>query len=161
ENLMLMADAMYRMAQEIEDTVILGIKTRGDVMGQRLQKMVEGKYGLTLPCGALDISLYRDDLSELAVQPQVKRTQLDFEVRNKQVLLIDDVLYTGRTIRAAIDEIIDFGRPRAIRLLVLVDRGGRELPIQADFCSQTVTVADNEVVKVCLNECDGAEQVLI
>lgn len=156
-----MADAMAALAVNPTQTAILGIRTRGAVMAERLQRILVARHDLSLPVGLLDISLYRDDLSQLAVQPVVRRTQLDFDVQDKLILLIDDVLYTGRTIRSAIDEIIDFGRPKAIKLLVLVDRGGRELPIQADDCPHTLDVAEDEVVKVCLNECDEVDQVVI
>jgi pyrimidine operon attenuation protein/uracil phosphoribosyltransferase len=160
-NMNAIVEAMHGMMVRPENTAILGIRTRGAVMAERLQRMFSARYDITLPVGLLDISLYRDDLSQLAVQPVVRRTQLDFDVQDKLILLIDDVLYTGRTIRSAIDEIIDFGRPKSIKLLVLVDRGGREIPIQADFAAQVLDVAEDEVVKVCLSECDETDQVII
>lgn len=161
ERLCAMADAMAALATQPEQVAILGIRTRGAIMAQRLQQILVSRNGLTIPVGLLDISLYRDDLSQLAIQPLVRRTQLDFDINDKLILLIDDVLYTGRTIRAAIDEIIDFGRPRAIKLLVLVDRGGRELPIQADYVSHTIEVDEEHVIKVCLSEVDAADQVIL
>ena len=144
-----------------QDAVLLGIRTRGAVMAERLHRILRDDHGWDVPLGILDITLYRDDLSQLAINPLVRRTEFPFDVEGKTVLLIDDVLYTGRTIRSAIDEIIDFGRPKAIRLCVLVDRGGREFPIQADCCPLTVEVAEDEVVKVMLQECDGAEKVIV
>ena len=158
------ADAMIGMIGGPEgagNAAILGIRTRGAIMAQRLRRMLAESHGIDLPVGLLDISLYRDDLSQLAVQPLVRKTQLDFDVTDKVILLVDDVLYTGRTIRSAIDEIIDFGRPRAIKLLVLVDRGGRELPIQADFSAHTLDLDDGHVIKVCLKEVDESDQVLL
>jgi pyrimidine operon attenuation protein/uracil phosphoribosyltransferase len=149
------------MVESAEDTVLLGIRTRGAAMARRLQRMIATEYGHDLAVGDLDISLYRDDLSRVAENPVVKNSNISFEVAGRQVLLIDDVLYTGRTIRSAIDAILDQGRPTVIRLIVLVDRGGRELPIQADYAALTLDVAEGEVIKVCLDETDGVEQTLL
>jgi pyrimidine operon attenuation protein/uracil phosphoribosyltransferase len=156
-----MAESLTGLADGPEGAAILGIRTRGAVLAERLHKLLAERHGWHLPLGILDITLYRDDLSQLAVNPLVRKTHLNFDIDGKTILLIDDVLYTGRTIRSAIDEIIDFGRPKAIRLAVLVDRGGREFPIQPDACPYTIPVAEDEVVKVCLTESDGSEQILL
>lgn len=140
---------------------LIGVRTRGAILAQRLQKLLADEHGLDIPVGVLDITLYRDDLSTLDVHPIVRHTHLDFDVTGRLVLLIDDVLYTGRTVRSAMDEIVDFGRPRAIRLAVIVDRGGREYPIQADYAAVTVQTTDREAVKVCLDEVDGEEKVIL
>ena len=143
-----------------ESGVLLGIRTRGVVMARRLKRMIAEERGIDLPLGILDITLYRDDLSTREIQPIVQRTLLEFNVTDKQVLLIDDVLHTGRTVRSAIDEIIDFGRPRAIRLAVMVEREGREYPIQPDYAALRVASDDREV-SVRLNEIDGDDQVIL
>lgn len=157
-----MARALAQMAGgEPGEAALIGIRTRGVILAQRLQKILAVEHGLNLPLGILDITLYRDDLSTLDTHPIVRHTHLDFDVTGRLVILIDDVLYTGRTIRSAMDEIIDFGRPRAIRLAVMVDRGGREYPIQPDYAAISVKTTDREVIKVCLDEVDGEEKVIL
>lgn len=156
-----MAEALAAMITNPEEVAILGIRTRGALIAQRIHKILALEREWDLPVGILDITLYRDDLSQLASHPLVRRTQLDFNVTGKLILLIDDVIYTGRTIRSAIDEIIDFGRPKAIRLGVLVDRGGREYPIQPDYAALTVQTNADHVVKVYLNEVDGEDKVVL
>lgn len=156
-----MAQTLAALVSDPAEAVIIGIRTRGALLAQRIHKILALEREWMLPVGILDITLYRDDLSQLASHPLVRKTQLDFDVTGKLILLIDDVIYTGRTIRSAIDEIIDFGRPKAIRLAVLVDRGGREYPIQPDITALTVQTTPHHVVKVMLNEVDGEEKVIL
>ena len=140
---------------------LVGIQRRGVPLARRLADSIAEHEGVRLPVGALDITFYRDDLSLVAQQPIVKGTDLPFDLNDMTVVLVDDVLYTGRTIRAAMDALMDFGRPRAIRLAVLVDRGHRELPIRADHVGKNVPTSRDEVVKVMVDEIDGEEGVLI
>lgn len=160
-NIAAMANALAAMALDPTQVAIIGIRTRGALLAQRIHKILAVEREWMLPVDILDITLYRDDLSQLASHPLVRKTQLDFDVTGKTILLVDDVLYTGRTIRSAIDEIIDFGRPRAIRLAVLVDRGGREYPIQPDYAAFNVQTTPQQVVKVFLNEIDGEDKVVL
>lgn len=159
---------LNRIAHEIwernrgtEDFVLIGIRRRGVTMAQRLSAKLEQIAGVAIPVGALDINLYRDDLSEIASQPVLKKTEIPFSVKGMRIILCDDVLYTGRTIRAALDSIIDMGRPRAIRLAVLLDRGGRELPIQPNYVGKNISVGPNQLIEVALEEDDGVDQVMI
>jgi pyrimidine operon attenuation protein/uracil phosphoribosyltransferase len=160
--------AIRRMAIEIvernrgiEDLIVVGIRSRGVPIGERIAKEIEQMENQTIPFGILDITLYRDDLTTIAPQPVVKPTKLPEPIDDKNVVLVDDVLYTGRTVRAALDALIDFGRPRSVMLAVLVDRGHRELPIHADVIGKTVPTDANEVIKVKLVETDGEDEVLI
>ena len=130
-------------------------------LAQRILEKIEEIEGVRLPLGILDITLYRDDLSTIAKLPIVNGTQIDFDINDKKLVLIDDVLYTGRTVRAALDAIVDIGRPSAIQLMVLVDRGHRELPIRADYVGKNVPTSKKEIVKVNLREVDGENSVLI
>jgi pyrimidine operon attenuation protein/uracil phosphoribosyltransferase len=130
-------------------------------LAEKIAAEIEGMEGQKVPVGILDITLYRDDLSTVAAQPQVKGTHLPRSLDDCIVVLCDDVLYTGRTVRAALDELIDFGRPKAVKLAVLIDRGHRELPIQADFVGKEVPTAQNEVIEVSFQDTDGTEQVRI
>lgn len=139
--------------------VLIGIQRRGVVLAHRLADAIADSDRVRLPVGALDISLYRDDLSELATYPIVRSTELPTDITDQTVVLIDDVLFTGRTVRAAMDALIDFGRPRAIRLAVLVDRGHRELPIRADHVGRNLPTARAERVNVLVQEVDGIDQV--
>ena len=138
--------------------ILVGIQTRGIPLAQRLAK---GLNRRDVKIGRLDINLYRDDLSKVADMPVVKETSIPFDLEGARILLVDDVLFTGRTVRSALDAIFDLGRPRRIELLALVDRGGRELPIQADFCGKSCDVAVDEVVKVKFLETDGVDEVVI
>ena len=160
--------AIERMAHEIiEDTkdlaniAVIGIKNRGAYIGQRLADRIAKISKVTPPVGALDITLYRDDLTQVAEQPVVHATEIDFNLDAKKVVLVDDVLFTGRTIRCALDALIDFGRPAQIQLAVLVDRGHRELPIRADYVGKNVPTSVKEVVEVRLEESDGKDEVVI
>jgi pyrimidine operon attenuation protein/uracil phosphoribosyltransferase len=141
--------------------VIAGIRTRGQYLAERIVSKIREIEGVDVPLGILDITLYRDDLRTVAKQPVVRSTEIPVSIVDRHVVLVDDVLYTGRTVRAAMDEIIDFGRPRTIQLAVLVDRGHREFPIRADYVGKNVPTAANEVVKVMFEETDGADQVII
>ena len=155
--------AMSRVAHEIvernkglSDLVLIGIRTRGVYLANRLAGKLKEIEGRVLPVGALDITLYRDDLSARLDQPVVQKTEIEFDITDKKIILVDDVLYTGRTVRAAMDGLIDFGRPREIQLAVLVDRGHRELPIRANFVGKSLPTSEDEKVKVLLKE-DGKD----
>jgi pyrimidine operon attenuation protein/uracil phosphoribosyltransferase len=159
---------LTRIAHEIveknrgtRDLCIVGIRTRGAVLAQRLNQCLEKIEGKSLPLGVLDITLYRDDLTLVATSPLVRETQIPFDITDKKLILVDDVLYTGRTIRAAMDAIMDFGRPQSIQLVVLVDRGHREMPIRADYAGKNIPTAKNETVEVRLKETDGKDEVVI
>ena len=160
--------ALTRISHEIveknkgvDNIVLVGIRTRGVPIAERLAENIEKIEGQKPPVGVLDITLYRDDLSTLAYQPIVRPTELPVDITGKIVVLVDDVLYTGRTIRAALDAIIDNGRPKTIQLAVLVDRGHRELPIRADFVGKNVPTSSREVVSVQLQSTDEAENVIL
>ena len=141
---------------------IVGIRTRGEVLAERLTKMLAGRGFSQIRRGVLDITLYRDDLSEIGPRPLVRPTRMDIDIDSIPLLLVDDVLFTGRSIRAAMDALSDFGRPSAIRLAVLIDRGGRELPIQADFVALKLTDVPREHrVNVRLAEIDGRDEILV
>jgi pyrimidine operon attenuation protein / uracil phosphoribosyltransferase len=158
--------AITRISHEIvekqagtDGLVLVGIQRRGVSLARRLAAAIEGNEGVGLPVGALDITFYRDDRARLGPHPVVKGTDLPFPIEDATVVLVDDVLYTGRTIRAAMDALREFGRPRAIRLAVLVDRGHRELPIRADHVGKNVPTAREEVVRVRVDEVDGEDAV--
>lgn len=160
--------AIRRMAIEVveknrglDDLMIVGIRSRGVPIGERMTREIEQLEGQAVPFGILDITLYRDDLTTIAPQPVVKPTKLPEPIDDKVVVLVDDVLFTGRTVRAALDALIDFGRPRQVMLAVLVDRGHRELPIHADVIGKTVPTDADEVIKVKLAETDGDDEVLL
>lgn len=145
----------------IEDIVLIGIRTGGIFLAQRLQKIIASIEGITVPMGILDITLYRDDLLTSNKKPRLEKTDIPFSLDAKKVILVDDVLFTGRTIRAAMDALIDFGRPKLIRLAVLIDRGHRELPIRADFVGKNLPSSLWEAVSVKLTEKDGRDEVVI
>ncbi|GGR88630.1 bifunctional pyr operon transcriptional regulator/uracil phosphoribosyltransferase PyrR [Deinococcus sedimenti] len=158
--------ALTRIAHEIiernkgaENLALIGVHTRGIPLARRLAEKLSALEGVDVPTGMLDITLYRDDLSEVAQQPIIRETQVPFDLRDRRVILVDDVLYTGRTVRAALDALIDLGRPAGIQLAVLVDRGHRELPIRADYVGKNLPTAATEVVKVKLQESDGVDSV--
>lgn len=145
----------------VENLVLVGIRTRGVPLARRIAENIEQIEGYEVNVGVLDITLYRDDLSTVTQQPIVHKTEIDFDVTGKVVVLVDDVLYTGRTIRAALDAIIDLGRPAQIQLAVLVDRGHRELPIRADFVGKNIPTSNKEVIHVALKEIDGQDEVIL
>ena len=148
---------------EVDQLALVGIRTRGVPLARRLARAIHQISGHEVPTGALDITLYRDDLMRTAVgaQPVIRRTEIPFSIDDKRILLVDDVLYTGRTIRAALDALIEFGRPRAIQLVVLVDRGHRELPIKADYVGKNLPTSLSQSVQVHLTEIDGRDEVEI
>lgn len=160
--------ALDRMAFEMVERFrgtqrmgLIGIRTRGEFLARRFQGALERLEGAKVPAGALDITVYRDDFDALQEEIRVAGSAVDFEVRGRHIILVDDVLYTGRSVRAAIDAIMDLGRPSAIALAVLVDRGHRELPITADFVGRAVATARSEEIRVQLREVDGVDRVLL
>jgi len=159
---------LTRVAHEIveknkgtADLVLIGLRSRGVDLARRLAQRLKEIDVVDVPVGTLDITLYRDDLGKGGAQPAVRKTEIPFSIEDKKVILVDDVLYTGRTIRAAMDGLMDLGRPRTIQLAVLVDRGHRELPIRADYVGKNVPTAKTEQVQVLLQEEDGADRVVI
>jgi pyrimidine operon attenuation protein/uracil phosphoribosyltransferase len=159
---------LTRMAHEIieahkgvESLAIIGIQTRGDYLAKRLEQIIKDIEGTSLPVGDMDINLYRDDWTKISYQPIVRPSNIGFNVDDKKIILVDDVLYTGRTIRAAMDALMDFGRPAQIELAVLVDRGHRELPIQADYKGVFIDTQTNDMINVCLEEHDGEDRIFI
>jgi pyrimidine operon attenuation protein / uracil phosphoribosyltransferase len=159
---------LVRMAHEIverhpdmEGIVLVGVRSRGVPLAKRLSERIREASGRTPPVGALDITLYRDDVTTVATHPILKATDIPFPIEGRTVVLVDDVLFTGRTVRAALDELIDFGRPGRIELAVLVDRGHRELPIRADYVGKALTTSRDEAVQVMLAEEDGVDRVLL
>ncbi len=155
----LAGDVAQRLGQD--SLVLLGIRSRGLPLAERLGAHLGKALGREVPVGALDITLYRDDLTELVGVPIVRPTEIPFTLKDRTILLVDDVLFTGRTIRAALDALLDHGRPKTVRLAVLVDRGGRELPIQADFAAVTLPVGEGQRVSVKVKELDGEDGVFL
>ena len=159
-----MSRALQRMAVEItelagtDDLMLIGIQRRGVELAERIAKLIEKEEGGQIPRGALDITLYRDDLGTVGPKPVIGETHLPGDLTDKHAVIVDDVLYTGRTVRAALDELADFGRPKRISLCVLVDRGGRELPIQADIVGTSVKTGPADRVEVQVQEIDGRDQ---
>ena len=145
----------------IEDVVLVGIKTRGVPIADRIGKKIQQIEGASVNTGEVDITLYRDDLKKIDVDPVINGSNVQFSIDDKIVILVDDVLYTGRTVRSALDAIIDIGRPKAIQLAVLVDRGHRELPIRADYVGKNVPTSKGEIISVKLSEIDGEDSVTI
>jgi len=163
-----MERSLQRMAHEIieqnrglEKIRLVGIRSRGVPLAERLSSYLKLISNQEIPVGILDITLYRDDLSTISHQPVIKGSAVDFEIEDAVVVLVDDVLYTGRTVRAAIDALMDFGRPKQIQLAVLIDRGHRELPIKADYVGKNVPTSKEEIIKVSLEEIDGEDSVKI
>jgi len=163
-----LARTLSRIAHEIAErhpqlsaVALVGIRTRGVPLARRLARLVKGASGLEPQIGALDITLYRDDTTAIAPNPVMRGTHIPFSIDGRTVVLVDDVLYTGRTVRAALDALIDFGRPARIELAVLVDRGHRELPIRADYAGRTLATRHDEIVQVLLSEEDGEDRVLL
>lgn len=160
--------AIIRIAHEIiernkggKDLVLVGIKTRGMPIARRIRECIDKIEGIEVPIGMVDISLYRDDLSERFEQANVNASSIDLDIKDKTVILVDDVLFTGRTVRAAIEALIKKGRPKSIQLAVLVDRGHRELPIRADYVGKNVPTSTTEIVHVRLQESDGENKIVI
>ena len=160
--------ALTRITHEIlernkgtDGLALIGIRSRGVELAARLARKIESIEGVEVPTGIIDITLYRDDLSRATQQPLVKGTDIRFPIDDRQVVLVDDVLFTGRTIRAALDALMDFGRPRSVQLAVLVDRGHRELPIRADYVGKNLPTAVSESVEVRIMERDGADEVVL
>jgi len=154
-----MAVEILELAQSPKDLVLVGIQRRGVELAERLARLIEQEEGVTVGRGAIDITLYRDDLELVGPKPVIGETRLPTDLSGAHVVIVDDVLYTGRTVRAALDELADFGRPRRISLCVLVDRGGRELPIQADVVGKAVKVPPGARVDVLIEELDGTDAV--
>lgn len=145
----------------VDELILIGIRTRGVVLADRIGKAIRTLCGHEVPSGILDINLYRDDLTRVAEQPVIRKTVINFNLDAKTIILVDDVLYTGRTVRAALDALVDFGRPKRIELAVLVDRGHRELPIRADFVGKNIPTSAEEIVHVRLSETDQVEEVVV
>ena len=163
-----MSRALQRMAVEItelahgtDDLVLIGIQRRGKELAERIAKLIDKEEGAQIPRGALDITLYRDDLGTVGPKPVIGETHLPGDLTDKHAVIVDDVLYTGRTVRAALDELADFGRPRRIALAVVIDRGGRELPICPDVVGKKVDVEAKERVDVFIQELDGKDAVIL
>lgn len=163
-----MGRAITRVSHEIieknkgvEDVVLVGIKTRGVPIANRIAKKIDSIEGVCVNTGEIDITLYRDDLKKVDTDPVINGTSINFDINDKVVILVDDVLYTGRTVRAALDAIMDIGRPKVIQLAVLVDRGHRELPVRADYVGKNVPTSKHEVISVMLNETDEQDSVTI
>jgi len=160
--------ALTRVAHEVlehnkgtDGLTLVGIRSRGEHIAERLRDKIRAIENAEIPTGIIDITLYRDDLTRSRQQPEVRDTHIPFAIEDRHVVLVDDVLFTGRTIRAALDALIDFGRPRSVQLAVLVDRGHRELPIRADYVGKNLPTAVNESVQVRLTESDGRDEVVI
>ena len=160
--------SLMRIAHQIlehnhgsQDLVIVGILRRGACLARRLAECIRKIDNKEIPAGILDITLYRDDLTLLTASPVVRKTEISFDIQDKNIILVDDVLYTGRTVRCALSELIDFGRPKTIQLAVLVDRGHRELPIRADYVGKNIPTSQNEIIEVRLSEIDGKDEVVL
>jgi len=160
--------SIMRIAHEVleknkgtSNLCLIGIRNRGVYLAKRLAESIKKIEGQDVPVGVLDITLYRDDLALASGQPVVRKTEIGFDINEKKLILVDDVLYTGRTVRAALDALVDFGRPKIIQMAVLVDRGHRELPVRADFVGKNIPTAKNETVEVHLIEADGEDEVVI
>jgi pyrimidine operon attenuation protein/uracil phosphoribosyltransferase len=159
---------LQRLAHEIveksggtADLALIGVHRRGVPLSQRLAKIIRDFSGVNIPVGTIDITLYRDDLSTVGLQPIVHSNEISFSVDSRDLVIVDDVLYTGRTVRAAMNGLFDLGRPKRIRLCVLIDRGHREMPIEATFIGRTIETSDTEIVEVRLQEIDGQERVML
>lgn len=160
--------AVLRVAHEIleknkgtDNLCLVGIRNRGAFLAERLKEAIKQIESVEIPVGILDITLYRDDLTLVGAKPVLRETQINFDITDKKIILVDDVLYTGRTIRAALDALIDFGRPANIQLAVLIDRGHRELPIRADYVGKNIPTSKDQTVEVRLSEADGSEEVVV
>lgn len=155
------AHEMVEQNKGTENMILVGIHRRGVYLARRIQKIIEETEGVKIPCGELDITLYRDDLTMLFEQPMVHSTRMPQDISGKNIFLVDDVLYTGRTVRAALEALVDLGRPSSVKLAVIIDRGHRELPIHPDICGKNVPTSKNEVIEVKVTELDGKDEVVI
>lgn len=156
-----LAHEVLEKTTDLRQLAFIGIKRRGVPLAERLAAKIQSLEGFQIPVGILDINLYRDDLSVVAERPVVQARQIDFPIVGKDVVLMDDVLYTGRTVRSALDALFDHGRPARVQLLVLIDRGHRELPIEARYVGRMVQTSDQEIIEVKLQEIDGQEKVML
>ncbi|MGE5569095.1 MAG: bifunctional pyr operon transcriptional regulator/uracil phosphoribosyltransferase PyrR [Rhodospirillales bacterium] len=156
-----LAHEILEKSEDLDRLAFIGIRRRGVPMAQRLSAKIKALENLDIPVGILDISLYRDDLTTIATQPVLNGTEINFSVTGRDIILMDDVLYTGRTVRASLDALFDHGRPARVHLLVLIDRGHRELPIEARFVGRSVQTSESEIVEVLFNEIDQTEKVLL
>jgi pyrimidine operon attenuation protein / uracil phosphoribosyltransferase len=156
-----LAHEVLERSRDLQQLAFIGIRRRGVPLAQRLAQKIEALEKTTIPVGVLDINLYRDDLTTVGTKPVVSATEIAFSVQGKDIILMDDVLYTGRTIRGALDALFDHGRPARVQLLVLIDRGHRELPIEAQYIGRTVQTSDNEIIEVKFQEIDSTEKVLL
>jgi pyrimidine operon attenuation protein / uracil phosphoribosyltransferase len=156
-----LAHEILERSKDLDQLAFIGIRRRGVPIAQRLAAKIEQIEGRAIPTGILDISLYRDDLSTLGERPVLNNTEINFDINGKQIVMMDDVLYTGRTIRAALDALFERGRPALVQLLVLIDRGHRELPIEAQYIGRTVQTTDREIIEVKFQEVDQTEKVLL
>lgn len=147
--------------ERLSSLIVIGIKTRGEYLGKRLVERISERTGKDITFGTIDITLYRDDFENRKNWPRLRKTSIPNDVQGKNIILVDDVLYTGRTVRAAINSIMDYGRPASVKLAVLVDRGGRELPVQPDYAGISIETLDDEMVNVYLEEVDGREEIEI
>ncbi|MCD8233980.1 MAG: bifunctional pyr operon transcriptional regulator/uracil phosphoribosyltransferase PyrR [Cloacibacillus porcorum] len=155
------AHEMVEHNKGTDNMVLVGIHRRGVYIARRLQNLIEEAEGAKVPCGERDITLYRDDLTTLSEQPIVHSTRMPVDISGKHLFLVDDVLFTGRTVRAALEALVDLGRPQIVQLAVIIDRGHRELPIHADICGKNVPTSKNEVIEVKVEELDGKDEVVI
>ncbi|HUI79293.1 MAG TPA: bifunctional pyr operon transcriptional regulator/uracil phosphoribosyltransferase PyrR [Bryobacteraceae bacterium] len=156
-----LAHEILEKTRDLDELAFIGIRRRGVPIAQRLAKKIESLENRKVPVGILDINLYRDDLTTVDIKPVVSSTEIAFSVQGKDIILMDDVLYTGRTVRAALDALFDHGRPGRVQLLVLIDRGHRELPVEARFVGRTVQTTNTEIIEVKFQEIDGMEKVLL
>jgi pyrimidine operon attenuation protein / uracil phosphoribosyltransferase len=156
-----LAHEILEKTTDLDQLAFIGVRRRGVPLAQRLAQKIESLESRAVPVGILDINLYRDDLTTVDVKPVVSATEIPFSIQDKDIILMDDVLYTGRTTRAALDALFDHGRPARVRLLVLIDRGHRELPIEARFVGRVVQTSDSEIIEVKFQEIDGMEKVLL
>ena len=156
-----LAHEVLEKTKDLDQLAFIGIRRRGVPLAQRLARKIEALENRKIPTGILDINLYRDDLTTVDIKPVVSSTDIPFSVQGKDIILVDDVLYTGRTVRAALDALFDHGRPSRVQLLVLIDRGHRELPIEARFVGRIVQTGDAEIIEVKFQEVDGMEKVLL
>ena len=159
--IMRIAHEILEKNKGVKDLCVIGIRNRGALLAERLAESIGKIENAPVPVGVLDITLYRDDLTLVAASPLVHKTEIGFDITDKNIILVDDVLYTGRTARAAMDALIDLGRPKTIQLAVLVDRGHRELPIRADYAGKNIPTSQSETVEVRLSEVDGQDEVVI